>query len=203
MIRKMEQSVLGAALLLAWGSASIVSAQGQQTSLQLDPAKTTIDFTLNAALHSVHGTFQAKASTLQFNPASGLASGEIAVDAKSGQTGNGMRDRKMHRDVIESEHYPDITFRPDRVSGPVTLNAKSPVKVHGIFGVHGVDREIEVPAELEISPDHWSATVHFTIPYEKWGMKNPSTLFLRVSDSVEIDLKAAGSLTQIAASTRQ
>jgi polyisoprenoid-binding protein YceI len=70
------------------------------------------------------------------------------------------------------------------------------VKVHGIFSIHGVDREITVPADVEISLDHWTATVHFTVPYEKWGMKNPSTLFLRVNDSVEIDLVADGSVAQ-------
>ena len=34
--------------------------------------------------------------------------------------------------------------------------------------------------------------MHFTVPYQKWGMKNPSTLFLRVSDTVEIDLVGSG-----------
>jgi hypothetical protein len=63
-----------------------------------------------------------------------------------------------------------------------------------MFSIHGVDREITVPAEVDIEPDHWSANVHFTVPYEKWGMKNPSTMFLRVNDSVEIDLAAAGSV---------
>jgi polyisoprenoid-binding protein YceI len=67
--------------------------------------------------------------------------------------------------------------------------------VHGMFNIHGVDREISVPAQVEVNTDHWTATVHFTIPYQKWGMKNPSTLFLRVSDTVEIDLIAAGSVT--------
>ena len=47
-----------------------------------------------------------------------------------------------------------------------------------------------------MSADHWTATVHFTIPYAKWGMKNPSTLFLRVNDSVEIDLVAAGNVAK-------
>ena len=65
-----------------------------------------------------------------------------------------------------------------------------------MFSIHGVDREITVPAEVEMSADHWTATVHFTVPYEKWGMKNPSNLFLRVNDSVEIDLTAAGSVAQ-------
>jgi hypothetical protein len=45
-----------------------------------------------------------------------------------------------------------------------------------------------------MSADHWNATVHFTVPYATWGMKNPSTLFLKVNDSVEIDLTAVGNV---------
>jgi len=31
------------------------------------------------------------------------------------------------------------------------------------------------------------------VPYIQWGLKNPSLLFLRVNDHVDIDLRAAGS----------
>lgn len=134
-------------------------------------------------------------------PSSGKLSGEIVVDAKSGDSGSGMRDRKMHREVLESERYSEISFFPDRVAGTVALLGKSSLMVHGMFRIHGVDREITVPAEVELSPNHWSATVHFNVPYAKWGMKNPSTLFLRVSDSVEIDLAAAGNVVQHGAAT--
>jgi hypothetical protein len=54
-----------------------------------------------------------------------------------------------------------------------------------------------------MAADHWTAKVHFTIPYAKWGMKNPSTLFLRVSDSVEIDLTAVGSMARDSARSAQ
>ena len=118
----------------------------------------------------------------------------MVVDATSGESGSGMRDRKMHKEILESERYPEIAFRPDRIEGPVASQGKSSVKVHGMLSIHGVDREIMVPAEVEMSADHWTATVHFTVPYAKWGMKNPSTLFLRVNDFVEIDLVASGSV---------
>ena len=186
------------AFLIAVGVASGQQKFVQVASFQVDSAKTTVNFTLDAALHSVHGTFQMKRSTLQFDPAAGQLSGEILVDAKSGATGSAMRDRKMHRDVLESDSYPEISFRPDRIEGTVASAGKSSVKVQGIFRIHGIDREITVPAEVEISGDRWTANVHFTVPYAKWGMKNPSTLFLRVSDSVEIDLAAAGSVSEAA-----
>jgi hypothetical protein len=75
--------------------------------------------------------------------------------------------------------------------------------VHGIFSIHGSDREITVPAQVERDGDHWTANVHFTVPYAKWGMKNPSTFFLKVSDTVEIDLSAAGSVTTNTATSTQ
>ncbi len=172
-----------------------VAASAQTSTLQLDPAKTTVNFTLGDVLHTVHGTFRLKRGTLQLDPVAQKLTGEIVVDARSGDTGSKMRDGKMHREVLESEQYPEITFRPDRVEGTVSAKGKSAVKVHGIFTLHGVSREIEVPASADLAEDHWTATLHFTIPYVKWGMKNPSALFLRVDDSVEIDIVAAGTLT--------
>jgi polyisoprenoid-binding protein YceI len=176
--------------------AGATGASAQDLSLQIDPAQTSVKFTLDAALHSVHGTFRVKQGAMQFSPASGKLSGEIVVDAKSGETGNGMRDRKMHRDVLESEQYPEITFRPDRVEGMVAMQGSSSVKVHGMFRIRGVDREILIPADVEMNSGHWTATMRFTVPYAKWGMNNPSTFFLRVSDSVAIEITAAGNVTR-------
>jgi polyisoprenoid-binding protein YceI len=178
---------------------AVLSASAQGANLQFESARTSVNFTLGDVLHTVHGTFQLKRGTIQLDLLAGKLTGEIVVDAKSGASGSGARDRKMHREVLESEKYPDISFRPDRVEGTVAATGKSSVKVHGMFGIHGVEREITVPAEVEMAADHWAATVHFTVPYEKWGMKNPSTLFLRVNDSVEIDLTAAGSVVQSSA----
>jgi polyisoprenoid-binding protein YceI len=183
--------VIATALLMA-----AIPATAQQTTLAIDPARTTVNFTLDAALHTVHGAFRAKPGELEFNSASGNLSGEIDVDAESGNTSNGVRDRKMRKDVLESERYPDISFRPDHVEGTVASQGKSSVKVHGMFRIHGVDREIDVPAQVEMFADHWSAAVHFTVPYAKRGITNPSTLFLRVSDSVEIELRVAGTVAQ-------
>ena len=189
-------------VLTAVVALAITAATAQDAVLQIDPARSSVKFTLGDVLHTVHGTFQLKPGALQFNPSNGVISGQIVVDAKSGESGSGMRDRKMHREILESERNPEITFRPDHVQGTVAPQAKSTVQVHGIFNIHGTDHEITVPAEVELGADHWTATVHFTIPYVKWGMRNPSTLFLRVNDSVQIDLAASGSTGQQSTAVR-
>ncbi len=191
-LRSRVRRAIPAVLLLSLA----VAAAAQNAALQLDPQHTTINFTLGDVLHTVRGTFQLKRGTLRLDPALGKLTGEIVVDAKSGQSGNGMRDRKMHREVLESDRYPEIVFRPDRVDGAVSLSGTSTVHVHGIFAIHGAEHELTVPAEVKMAPGYWTATLHFAVPYVQWGIKNPSTLFLRVSESVDIDLTASGNLTQ-------
>jgi len=182
-------------IVIALVPASVAVAE-QGVAFQLDPQHTAIHFTLSDVLHTVRGTFHLKQGSLQFDPASGKLTGEIVVNATSGESGSGMRDSKMQRDVLESQRYPEIVFRADRVEGAVALQGKSSVKVHGIFNIHGADHELTVPAEVEMSSDRWSATLHFAVPYAKWGMKNPSTFFLRVSESVDIDLTTGGTVTR-------
>lgn len=178
--------------LLALLCCAAATGQSQELRLQFDPGKTTIEFTLGDILHTVHGSFQLKSGDVQYKIASKSVSGNIIVDATSGQSGNRSRDRKMHKEILESDRYPVISFRPDRVEGNVATLGTSNIQVHGMFSIHGAEHELTMPVKVEVFPDHWTADTHFTVPYVKWGIKNPSTFVLRVSESVEIDVHASG-----------
>ena len=187
---KLTRLVVTALLLASTG----LLAQQVPTVLRLDPAKTSASITLNATLHTVHGKFILRRGELRFDPVTGTVSGEIVFDAPSGKTANDGRDHKMHKDVLESAKFPDISFRPDRVEGKVSDSGTSTVQVHGQFGIHGTEHEVTVPVEVRFERDHWKASTHFEVPYVKWGMKNPSNLFLHVGDSVEVEFEGEGAL---------
>lgn len=176
-----------AAVLLA--AVSATSIRSQSTVLEIDAAATKVEFTLSAALHTVHGTFALKRGNFRFDAATGKAAGELVVDARSGDSGSPGRDRRMHSQVLESERYPEIVFRPDRLEGRIASEGTSQVQVHGIFSIHGAEHEIVLPVEVEAAGGRYTATAKLTVPYAKWGMKNPSTLFLRVSDRVELSIR--------------
>jgi polyisoprenoid-binding protein YceI len=178
--------------LIAFVSCAAATGQSQELRLQFDPAKSTIGFTLGDILHTIHGSFQLKSGDVEYKVATKSVAGNIIVDATSGQSGNHSRDRKMHKEVLESDRYPAISFRPDRVEGNVATLGTSNIQVHGMFSIHGTDHELILPVKVEVFPDHWTADTHFTVPYVKWGIKNPSTFVLRVSESVEIDVHASG-----------
>ncbi|HTW64914.1 MAG TPA: YceI family protein [Bryobacteraceae bacterium] len=158
-------------------------------SLDLDPAKTEIRFTLHDVLHTVHGTFQLKEGHLGFDPDSGKASGEIVVDVTSGASGSEARDQRMHKNILQSRRFPDATFTPDHVDGKLALDAPSQVDVHGIFHLHGVDHDLTLHFQVERSGSAIIASTHFTIPYVQWGLKDPSNFLLKVDKTVEMDIK--------------
>ena len=168
------------------------SAQPQELRLEFTSANTAINFTLGDILHTVHGSFKLKQGEEEYNFANSTVHGQLVIDATSGESGNHSRDHKMHKEILESARYPTITFRPDKVEGMAAPIGTSTVQVHGIFSIHGTDHELTMPVRVEVFPDHWVADTHFTVPYVKWGIKNPSTFVLRVSESVEIDVHATG-----------
>jgi len=180
---------------------AMATLSAQETALPIDPAHTDVSFTLADVLHTVHGKFTLKRGTIGFDPATGKASGELVVDATSGESGSAARDHRMHQNILESGRYPEIVFRPDRVQGKVEPQGISQVQLHGIFTIHGVPHEIVMPVQVEANGDQYTAAAHFTVPYVQWGMKNPSTLILRVSDKVDIDIKTVARTPQATAST--
>lgn len=190
-----------AALIFCGLALSASPSQSQESVYTLDPAQTTIEFTLGATLHTVHGTFRLKSGEIQFDPKTGAASGEIIADAASGNTGIDARDAKMHTQVIESVKYPEIIFLPQQVRGSVSQTGNSQVEVEGIFRMHGRDH----PFTLKLSAEppaggRFAVSGQFVIPYVQWGMKNPSNFFLHVENAVNVEIHAVGQFSAAPAS---
>ena len=177
-------------LVLTFGPCARLHAQ--EMILELDPANTRIEFTLAATLHTVHGTFALKSGTVRFNPSTGSASGLVVVDATTGDSGNKGRDHKMHQEILESQRYPEITFTTTKMSGRVELQGESEVQVDGVFRLHGSEHPMTIPLLVQMKGNSLSARTHVSIPYITWGLKNPSTFVLHVSDKVNVDITAKG-----------
>ena len=168
---------------------SIFLRAATSASVDLDPAKTDVQFTLHDVLHTVHGTFKLKKGSIQFDPASGKASGEIVVDVTSGASASGARDSRMHKQILESQRFPEATFTPDHVDGKLPADGASQIDVHGVFKIHGADHELTLHFQVTRAGDQYVASTHFVIPYVQWGMKNPSNFLLKVEKTVDMDIK--------------
>ena len=168
--------------------------------LGIDPVQSKVHWTLESTVHTVHGSFAFKKGILQLNTSTGKTSGEIVVDAASGNSGNDSRDKKMHKEVLESARYAEVIFRPDRVEGKIAPQGTFTVQVHGLFVLHGREHELTVPVQAKLAADHWTGSAKFNVPFIDWGLKNPGNFFLKVNHAVEIELELKGTLQNTAAS---
>lgn len=180
------------ALLVALAA---VSARAEQRVLVLDPAASKVSFTLEATGHDVEGMLAVKSGRIAFDPATGAASGEIAIDLKSAQTGNKSRDKTMHEDVLESGEHPLAVFRAQKLNGTVAASGTSQVTLDGTLSLHGAEHKVSLPAKVEVQNGRVKAETRLTVPYVGWGLHDPSIAFLRVAKAVSVKVLAEGSLT--------
>jgi polyisoprenoid-binding protein YceI len=188
MTAKVRQAAL---LFLSLSLAPILHAQQKLT---LDPAHSEIHFALGGTLHTVHGAFRLKQGEIDLSPSTSKLSGNIIVDAASGQSGNSDRDRRMTDDVLKASDFKTVAFSPTQFTGAFNPSGDSTLTVHGRFTILGNTHEIGVPMKVHVAGNQFQAAGSFTVPYVQWGLKDPSNFMLHVNKEVQIDLSLAGSL---------
>jgi polyisoprenoid-binding protein YceI len=168
------------------------SAELRSGTLELDPAKTLIEFRLPGALHTTHGTFKLERGTIVGDPATGKADGSIVVDARSGDTGIGARDKDMRESVLEAQRYPEISFDPQHFTLELRGEGQLQATMQGVLTLHGGRHDVAFTAQGQLVGDNLTATAHFSVPYVDWGLKDPSFLFLTAAKQVDIDIATSG-----------
>ena len=169
-----------------------VSAWAQQVTFELDPAKSRVEFMLDATMHTVHGSFRVKSGNVKFDAVTGTATGDIVVDATSAVTGNDSRDRKMHKEVLESARYPEIRLSVQSVRSTPAANGTSETRVSGALSLHGTEHSLELAGRSEVRDGTAVVDVDIVVPYVSWGMKDPSSFLLRVDKKVLVKVHAVG-----------
>ena len=171
------------------------AALAQHEKFTADPAKSTVSFTLGANDGDKHGTFHAQGATIDFDPKAHTIAGSVVVNAATGDSGNGSRDKKMTKEVLDAPHFADVTFAPKSYTGDLAATGLSKIDVTGIFTLHGTPHEITVPVEVYIEGANCTVKTKFPVPYVAWGLKDPSIMFMKVAKEVGIDLTLSGQVS--------
>ncbi len=170
-------------------------ALAQHQAFTVAPESSEVAFTLGASDHTVKGTFHVQSGSINFDRSASTISGSVIVSAGSGNSGNQGRDKKMNHDVLDVDHFAEVSFVPKSYQGAVAASGDSTIQVMGVFTLHGAPHDLTVPMQIHIDGSNLTAKTHFTVPYVQWGLKDPSIFILKVAKEVGIDLTLVGRLS--------
>ncbi len=185
--------MIARSLLLALPLFCAQHALAQHKTFQVSADASTVSFTLGGADHGTQGTFHVQNGAVDFDLHNNI-SGAVVVAAGSGKTGNNSRDKKMTNEVLQATNFAEISFWPKAYTGTLNEMGDSTIQVSGVFTLHGTPHDITVPMQIHIDGDNCTAKTQFTVPYVKWGLKDPSIFILKVAKEVLVDVTLSGKL---------
>jgi len=185
-LRGLWRAVVAFAVLLA------VPCATRAERLELAIEQTRIVFHLDSTLHRIEGSARLASGELEFSPEGGLVQGRIVIDARSLETGNGLRDRAMHAKVLESERFPHVELLPTTLEVASSHDGAQAVVLGGEIHIHGAKHALEIRAQVVMRGDEAHIRASFQIPHVAWGMRDMSNLLLRVDKQVTVEIDAVG-----------
>jgi polyisoprenoid-binding protein YceI len=171
------------------------AALAQHQTFVVNPDASEVRMTLKTTHELVNGAFHVQSGSIEFDRRAPELSGSVVVAAASGKTGNGSRDKKMNKDILQVEQYATVSFEPKTYTGALAPSGDSNLQVTGTFTLLGTPHPIAVPMQVHLETDRVTAKAHFVVPYVQWGLKNPSFLIWKAENDVAIDLNLVGTLS--------
>jgi polyisoprenoid-binding protein YceI len=170
------------------------AAQSEQSvSIHLDPAQTKVEFSAGSLRH-VHGTFALKGGIFALDSRTGVADGEILVDAESEKSNDAGIDKRIQKSTLETAEYPGIVFHPEKVTGSLPAESGSAhLKVAGSFTIHGKDHPLTLDVLATRKGTQVLFNTTFYVPYVKWGMKDAGSFFMR-DRNIKIVVESHGTI---------
>ena len=120
---------------------AVVDGQLRQGVLSFDGNATVGDFT---------GTTSTVTGQVTGGDLSAVG-GWVEAPVNTLKTGNGRRDRDLNKSM-ESDKFPTMRFDLSRVTPAVTRGDSIAVTLGGTFTIHGVTREVTMPATVVFQP---------------------------------------------------
>jgi polyisoprenoid-binding protein YceI len=187
-------AALSLCLLLSAGMASAAAE-----TYKIDPAHSSVGFSIRHFFSKVPGHFKAFEGTITLDPKDlSNASVSVTIDAASIDTAVADRDKHLSGpDFFDVAKFPKMTF----VSTEVTSRGPNKATVKGNLSIKGVTRPVVLEAEvLGFSPDPWGGyrggfEAKTTIIRKDFGISWNKTLDgggLLLGDDVEILLNIEG-----------
>ena len=131
--------------LLVLGFPVTIVAQRPMVDGQLKQG--VLSFDGDASVGNFTGTTSTVSGQMTGGSDLGAVRGWVEAPVNTLKTGNGRRDRDLNKSM-ESDKFPTMRFDLSSVTPGVTRGDSTAVTLGGAFTIHGVKREVTVPATV-------------------------------------------------------
>jgi polyisoprenoid-binding protein YceI len=103
-------------------------------------------------------------------------------------------NKELHDIVLLPDQYPEIVFQSTSVTGKTAKRIGVDVRIVGNLTLHGVTRQIEIPANVTLNDNELRATGNFSIDRDDFKVKATSAAhgLVRVSNKVKFEFDIVG-----------
>ena len=103
-------------------------------------------------------------------------------------------NKELREIVLETEKYPEITFKSTNVTGKTNPNGQFDAKIDGDLTLHGVTRRITIPADVTVTGNDLRARGEFTVERGDFNVKATSAVhgLVRVRDKLKFTFDIVG-----------
>jgi polyisoprenoid-binding protein YceI len=103
-------------------------------------------------------------------------------------------NKELHDIVLLPDQYPEIVFQSTRVTAKTAKRIGVDVRIVGNLTLHGVTRQIEIPANVTLNDNELRATGNFSIDRDDFKVKATSAAhgLVRVSNKVKFEFDIVG-----------
>jgi polyisoprenoid-binding protein YceI len=181
------------AVLVALG----LSAAAQAENYVIDPAHSSVLFTVHHLVGKVAGRFDKFSGTFSYDPANAKSwQAQATIDAASVNTGNDKRDAHLRTpDFFDTAKFPTLSFQSTGVSEATDTHAK----LQGNLTLHGITKPVVLDLEIGgvmkdpkgVQHAGVSATTHITRKDFDIGAKMPNAM---VGDDITIEINIEGAV---------
>ena len=148
-----------------------------------------ISFTASTPLETINPVNNESAAILD------AATGDVVVETliKGFKFKITLMQEHFNEEYLESDKFPKATFKgkivdPDKIN--FTKDGQYPAHVSGKLTMHGVTRDVSLPATIKVNGNDITVTAAFSVTPEDYKISIPSLVRNKIAKVVQININA-------------
>lgn len=110
----------------------------------------------------------------------------IQINMKEFQFKKALMQEHFNENYVESDKFPNATFKGNILNFENINNTKSEFTVKGTLTIHGVSKETEIKANFTKKDDAILVDGNFMVALKDYDIKIPKIVFMNIAENIKV-----------------